>query len=153
MPYNHSAAQRFRREYTQVCSPGPLLSALEYCANIDFSVKASRTLAHEVLRAVQTQKLSTVFAGDDRISADTYMVNLTSGPASAHYQRLLSSLTMQERYRQGDDSQSYSAASDQKVAFLANLRDLQQLLLREPTAGAGTYSRATLEEYAGVEWQ
>lgn len=151
--YDLSEAQRFRREYTQVCSPGALLSALEYCAGIDYTVKASRNLAHEVMRTVETTKLSSVFNTEDRISPDTYYVNLTVGPASAHYQRILSSLTIQERYRQGDDAGAYSAASDQKVAFMANLRDLQQMLLREPSAGNGTFSRATLEEYAGATWQ
>lgn len=144
MPYVLAEAQRYRREYTQVCTPGALLSALEYCAAIDYTVKASRNLAHEVLRTIETRKLALIFNVEERISQYTHLVNLTVGPASAHYQRILSSLTMQERYRQGDDASSYSAASDQKVAFMANVRDLKQMWLREPAAGSGTYSRATL---------
>lgn len=145
MPYKSAANDasfriKLMESYVSLDEFLPILMSAR--TKLRFSVKAERDQQIDTLRACVSAPL-----GINRFPDDGYYINLSRGPASNLFHRMLSSLDYSERemdHRDGANTK-FSCINDQKVQYTKSLDQLINICYN-PTSDTTVRERLTLQE-------
>lgn len=153
MPAYTDASWKEELEMIEIVDARELLQAVSNVRRIPFSVKSERDQARDVLLALTRTPIVKTQRFPDRRH-----VNLTSGPITELYDKILLVLDDNERSLDREQAVSapgrFNAHNDAKLSFLKMCQKIVTLL-SSPNTGTiyQVYTRNTFEQKYGLTWQ